>query len=130
VSFVLIIVGVLVLTAILNILIIQSNNFLFMIFKRPFWWMLFMEMLSFITFLIGSRFENSFNVVWLSSFFALLLNIPRRKSKNMRTAIDEVYSEIGVKHGRIKYWMGLASYIFGGVIGWVLFYGRIVQQGT
>ena len=121
-------------TAVLNILIIQSNNFIFMWFKRPISWIFFMGFLSFFYFSIGSQFENSFNIIWWSAFLAFLLNIPPKARKEdamnqdeKNKLVDEMYKDMGIKKGRLKYRLGLALYIIGGILGWVIFYGEIVS---
>ena len=80
-SIILTILAIALFTFVLNILIIQSNNFIFMVFKKPTVWIVFMGLLSFLYFFIGSRFDNSFNIVWLSTLFAFLFNIPPKAKK-------------------------------------------------
>jgi hypothetical protein len=45
----------------------------------------------------------------------------------MKTAVDESFNEIGIKYGRLKYRFGLIAYVLGGIIGWILFYAKIVH---
>ena len=123
-----------ILTAILNILIIQSNNFIFLFFKRPVAWIFFMFFLSLLYFFIGSQFENSFNIIWWSAFLSFIINIPPKAKKEdgmnqdkKNKLVDEVYENMGIKKGRLKYRLGLASYVIGGILGWVIFYGEIVS---
>lgn len=123
-----------VLTFILNILIIQSNNFIFMVFRKPIVWMAFMGVLSFIYFFIGSNFENSFNIIWWSALLAFIINIPPKANKDealdqeeKNKIIDNMYNEMGIKKGRLKYKLGLMAYLIGGILGWIIFYSQIVQ---
>jgi hypothetical protein len=123
------------LTFVLNVVIIQSNNFVFMVFKKPVMWIIFMGLLSFVYFFIGSRFNGSFNVVWWSALLAFIVNISPRAEKHdaltqteKNKIIDEIYDRIGIKNGRLKYKIGLFAYVIGGVMGWALFYGRIVTE--
>ncbi len=120
-------------TFVLNITIIQSNNFIFMVFRKPVFWIVFMGLLSFLYFFIGSRFENSFNIIWWSALLAFVVNIPPKASKRdgmdqkeKNKIVDETYQEIGIKSGRLKYRIGLLAYVIGGALGWVLFYSRVV----
>lgn len=120
-------------TFILNIIIIQSNNFIFMVFRKPVFWIVFMGLLSFLYFFIGSRFENSFNIIWWSALLAFVVNIPPKTSKRdgmdqkeKNKIVDETYQEMGIKSGRLKYRIGLLAYVIGGTLGWVLFYGRVI----
>lgn len=132
-SIILTILAVVFFTFVLNILIIQSNNFIFMVFKKPTVWIIFMGLLSFFYFFIGSRFDNSFNIVWWSALLAFIMNIPPKTKKGgmldqkeKSKIIDEMYNEIGIKKGKLKYRIGLTAYLIGGILGWVIFYSQIV----
>ena len=132
-NIILTILAIALFTFILNILIIQSNNFIFMAFKKPIAWIAFMGLLSFIYFFIGSRFDNSFNIIWWSTLLAFIVNIPPKTKKSdmldqkeKNKIVDEMYNEIGIKKGRLKYRIGLVAYLIGGVLGWIIFYGQIV----
>ena len=120
-------------TFVLNILIIQSNNFIFVAFKKPAIWIVFMGLLSFLFFFIGSRFDNSFNIIWWSALLAFVVNIPPKTKKSdaldqkeKNKIVDEMYDEIGIKKGRLKYRIGLTAYLIGGILGWIIFYSQIV----
>lgn len=132
-SIILTILAVVVLTFILNILIIQSNNFIFIVLKKPFLWIIFMGLLSFIYFFIGSNFDNSFNIIWWSALLAFIVNIPPKVKKGEMMSqdeknkmVDEIYNEMGINRGRLKYRIGLMAYLSGGVLGWIIFYAQIV----
>ena len=93
-----------------------------------------MGLLSFIYFFIGSKFDNSFNIVWWSALLAFILQIPPKMKKGSAITegeknkmVDDMYEELGIKNGRLKYRIGLTFYVFGGVIGWVVFYGQMVS---
>ena len=118
-------------TFILSILIRQSYNFIFMFFKKPILWAVSMGLISFVYFFVGSRFDNSFDVVWWSTLLAFIVNMPIRlnnkSKKGADIVVDEVYREWGIRKGKLKYRIGLASYLVGGILGWVMFYGEIVK---
>jgi hypothetical protein len=116
-----------VLTFLLRGIIAQSHNIVFMFFKRPYLWFLIMGLISFITFFIGSRFDNSLPVVCLSVAIAFFFQIPPRANKETINVINESYEAMGINRGRLKYRIGLASYILGGLIGWFVFYGVIIK---
>jgi hypothetical protein len=134
-SIILTILAIAFLTFVLNILIIQSNNFIFMVFRKPMVWIVFMGVLSFLYFFIGSRFDNSFNIIWWSALLAFIVNIPPKAKKGetidqkgKNKIVDEMYGEMGIKNGRLKYRIGLAAYLIGGILGWVIFYSQIVTM--
>ncbi len=126
--------AIVVLAFILNILIIQSNNFIFMVFNKPSLWIVFMGLLSFIHFFIGSNFKNSFNIVWLSALLAFIVNIPPKgqrgdaitKQEN-KQMVDKIYNDMGIKRGRLKYRVGMIGYLIGGGLGWLLFYSERIM---
>ncbi|MFA5431685.1 MAG: hypothetical protein WC319_02235 [Candidatus Paceibacterota bacterium] len=77
---------------------------------------------------MGSSFNNSFDIVWWSAFIVFLLNIPPN-NKDMYIApaeiskiIDDMYIEMGIKNGRLKYRLGLIAFVVGGIVGWYMFY--------
>lgn len=122
------------LTFILNIIIIQSNNFIFMVFKKPPAWIVFMGLLSFSYFFIGSQLGNSFNIVWWSALLAFILQLPPMMKKDgaiteekKNKIVDAMYNEMGIESGRLKYRIGLACYLVGGILGWFLFYGQTIS---
>lgn len=122
--------AVVLFTFILNVTIIQSNNIIFMVFRKPVVWIIFMGSLSFLYFFTGSRFNNSFNIVWWSALLAFFVNIPP-KSKGVdktetNVLIDKMYNDMGIRKGRLKYRLGLIAYLIGGILGWILFYSKVV----
>ena len=132
-SIILIVLAIVFFTFVLNILIIQSNNFIFIVFKKPAIWIIFMGLLSFLFFFIGSRFDNSFNIIWWSALLAFIVNIPPKTKKSdtldqkeKNKIVDEMYKEMGIKKGRLKYRIGLTAYLVGGILGWIIFYGQVI----
>ena len=126
-SIILIVLAIVFFTFVLNILIIQSNNFIFIVFKKPAIWIIFMGLLSFLFFFIGSRFDNSFNIIWWSALLAFIVNIPPKTKKSdtldqkeKNKIVDEMYKEMGIKKGRLKYKMVLTAYLVGGILGWII----------
>ena len=135
-NIILTIIGIAFFTFLLKIIIIQSNNFIFMIFRKPVVWIVFMGLLSFFFFFIGSSFDNSFNVIWWSALLAFVVSIPpsakgtKIDQKERKQLVDEMYKEAGINHGALKYKLGLTTYILGSVLGWVIFYGEIISVGA
>src|SRR3989344_9281656 len=121
-------------TFVLNIIMIQSNNFIFMVFRKPIGWIIFMGLLSFMYFFVGSKFDNSFNIVWWTALLAFILQIPPNMKKGSMITereknkmADDMYTELGIKNGRLKYRIGLTFYVIGGVLGWMVFYSQVVS---
>ena len=132
-SIILIILAIAFLIFVLNILIIQSYNFIFMVFKKPTVWIIFMGLLSFLYFFIGSKFDNSFNIIWWSALLAFIVNIPPKAKKDdtlnqkgKNKIVDEMYNKMGIKKGRLKYRIGLTVYLICGILGWIIFYSQVI----
>lgn|GEM_PF-1239643 len=125
---------ILVLTFSLKVVIGQSNNFIFIIAKKPWLWIILMGLLPMLYFFIGSKFDNSFNVIWWSALLAFISSIPPKidadavvNQKEMHDLVDIMYKEMGILRGRLKYRLGLTAYLIGAIVGWILFYGEIVS---
>lgn len=126
-SIILSILVIAVLAFVLNVVIIQSNNIIFMILKKPMLWVFFMGFLSFVFFLIGSRFEDSFTVVFWAALLAVVERLPPKakrgdsmSQREKNKLVDEMYNEMGITNGRLKYRIGLAAYVVCGVLGWLV----------
>jgi hypothetical protein len=133
-TFLIYLVITIVLAIVLHIIIIQSDNIIFILLKKPRVWIIFMGVLSFSYFFVGSLFENSFNVIWWSALFALLKNIPPQVKKDsfmskeeINKIVDENYREMGIKGGRLKYKLGLVLYSLGFILGWLTFYSDVLS---
>jgi hypothetical protein len=103
-----------------------------MFFKKPIMWAVFMGLLSFICFFIGSQFNNLFDIIWWSVLLAFVVNIPPKLNKKLEKetsiVVNEVYKELGIEKGRLKYRIGLAAYLLGGILGWFIFYGELIRS--
>lgn len=126
------IIKILIFTLFLLILARQSYNYIFAIGRKPLLWVFFMFLLNFIFFLIGSKIQDSFNVIWFSSVLTFLLQLPPKKDKTnkdmseaMEKINEELFKELGLKVDKKKYNLGLVAFILGGFIGWILFYNNL-----
>jgi len=54
---------------------------------------------------------------------AFFMNIRPRSSNESRAQSNEMYSEMGLKHGAILYRVGLGGFVIASIVGWVIFYG-------
>ena len=103
---------VIIFTAILTVIAKQAYNFIFLIGKKPMIWVLFMLLLNFLFFLIGSTIQDSFNAVWWSSallFFALL---PPKKNKEDKEAIIDVADEMYKEKWGFKLYLCYCFFVF------------------
>ncbi len=117
-------------TGIVTVLGKQTYNWVFFIGRKPMLWVLIMMLLNFCFFLIGSNIQSSFNAVWWSSVLAFFALLPPKNSgdnsDDIKKAVEDVYTEMSISNGVLKYRLGLIAYVIGGIIGWVVFYGKII----
>jgi hypothetical protein len=69
----------------------------------------------------------------LSALLAFFVNIPPKvkvsDKKEINDIINKMYDEMGIRKGRLKYRLGLISYLVGGILGYILFYSKVVVIG-
>jgi len=71
-------------------------------------------------------------VIWWSALLAFIVNIPPKANKGLvdqkekDKIVNGMYNEMGIKRGELKYRIGLAAYLIGGISGWIMFYGKVV----
>jgi len=128
--FIWVIIKILVFTGILTVICKWSYNIIFMALKKPSLWSFLMLIINFLFFLVGSKIQNSFNAVWWSSALTFFAILPPQKNKEnkaeINSTVDAMYEAMGIKKGRLKYRIGLAMFIIGGLAGWLIFYGEII----
>ncbi len=133
-STVLTIVGIVVLGFIVNIVLKQSYNFLFILSKKPLLWIATIAVVAIVIWSVSAAFKCGVSIpAWVCAI-ALLMNLPpRQKSADDKRAVqamaDEIYSEIGIKHGRLLHRMGLAAFVLACLISWATLYGEICSGG-
>ena len=104
----------------------QSYNILFCFLKKPILWIVFVGILSFFAFFLSSLAPRSYHVVWWALLGALLDNIPPKKKILPEDEMNKLSDEmLNIKSSRRKYRIGLFSFAFGGVLGWLIFFSEI-----
>lgn len=125
---------VVIFTFLLKALISQSYNWLFMMFGRPWLWIAFMGLLSFIFFWSGSGFPDPTTVLLWSWILSGLSMLPPRSKmfspEEVREIADKAYAEAGINAGRLKYRLGLWAYFIGGLVGYLVFYSAATLVQT
>jgi hypothetical protein len=116
-------------TFVLNILFRQTYNFIFFLWQKPAVW------IGVLAFLGVANMSFAFGLSWDPSIVSsavslvLLLNWPTPVPKGVTRAevndfIDTVYTEIGIKHGRRKYRLGLVTFAFFSAASYVLLFAE------
>jgi hypothetical protein len=131
---VLTLVGIVTLGFIMNIVLKQSYNFLFIIFKKPLLWVATIAVAAIAVWSISAAFKWGVSVPAFACAIALFMNFPpRQKSADDKRTIqemaDEIYSEMGIKHGRLLHRIGLAGFVLTCLLSWIAFYGEVCSGG-
>ena len=133
-STVLTIIGIVVLGFFVNIALKQSYNFLFIVFKKPSIWIAAMAIVAIVIWSICAAFNWGVSVPAFACSIAVFMNLPpKQKNPEDKQAVQEMaeglYSEMGIKHGRFLYRLGLAAFVLACLASWVAFYGEICSDG-
>ncbi len=126
---------ILIVFFVLKLVLVQLNNWVFTIWRKPQIWIISVTILGFL-FVIGlSRLADAKNVIaWagIMGFFSMFP--PSLKSKaaqqEANRLMDEEYAEMGMPNGRRLYWTGIFLFLVGMVIGWVLSFGEIYTPAS
>jgi hypothetical protein len=98
---------------ILNVLFRQTYNFIFFRWRKPTVWIGVLALLGVpgASFAVGLSLKTS-NVSFAVTLVLLLNLAPPAPKGITRTEVDTVYTEMGIKHGRLKYRLGLVTFAF------------------
>lgn len=124
------IVKILIVFLILKLVLVQLNNWLFTIWRKPYIWITSVTLLGFL-FVIGlSGIADAKNVIaWagLMGFFSMFPPSLKSKAaqKEANRLIDEEYAEMGMPYGRKLYWTGIFLFLAGLAVGWIVSFGEI-----
>jgi hypothetical protein len=113
---------------VLKVVCAQSQNFVFMYFKKPFYWIALMFCIGFVYVLSIHRVRDAPTVIfWSAALTYVSLIPPRLKNKEDRKLAkemaDEMYDEMNIKRGRLKYRIGTSAFVVGIIIAYVFFMG-------
>ena len=123
-NIVLTILGILVLGFFLNVVVKQTYNFIFILGKKPGLWILIVTIASSLFWLLCASLGWSVSVPAWAVTMALFMNLPPSSSKESKELANEMYSEMGLKHGALLYRIGLGGFVASAIASWVIFYGK------
>jgi hypothetical protein len=100
------IIGTLVFGFVLSIILKQSYNFIFILFKNPFLWIVAVVFVALIVWALSSLLKWSVFIPAWACAIAIFTNIPPRQKNSSENQVikamaDEMYLEMGIKHGRL-----------------------------
>lgn len=116
---------------VVNVLLKQSYNLLFFVGRKPIAWIVSATVIGVGTWSVSAMAGWNVSVPAWACAIALVMNLPPRqqssdKQRQVQTAVDEVYREMGIRNGRFLYRVGLAVFLVASVGSWVVLYGRVV----
>lgn len=128
------IIGIIVLGFIVNVVLKQSYNFLFFLSGKPFWWMATVGFVAIAVWSISAVIGWDVSVPAWACSIALLMNLPpgqknAEEKRAVQNLADEMYSEMGIRHGRLLHRLGLVIFVVACLVSWVVFYGEVCSDG-
>jgi len=118
------IIGILVLGFVLNVMFKQSYNFVFFLAKKPLLWVCLVTALSGLFWFISGFSGLSVSSAAWATTMAVFMNLPPSSTSDAKALANEMYAEMGIKHGALLYRIGLAGFVVSALVGWVIFYGQ------
>jgi hypothetical protein len=116
-------------TYILNVIFSQLYNFVFMFWRKPVAWIFLVSVLSILHMAIAYSLAWNPRSVSCAVLLTFLLKIPPPSPKILEKAafrdmIDNVYLEMGIVRGRLKYRLGVAAFAVFSLASYLLFFGE------
>ena len=123
-DIVLLVAGILILGFLLNVVLKQSYNFVFYLAKNPLLWICLVTGLSGLFWFVCGFFGLSVSVTAWATIMAFFMNLPPSSTTEAKTLANEMYEEMGIKHGALLYRLGLAGFVVAAIASWIIFYGQ------
>jgi hypothetical protein len=122
--------GILIFGFIINVILKQSYNFLFFLGRKPLAWIGSVVVIALIVWGVSAIAGWGVSIPAWACALALFLNLPpsqntAEEKETVKMMADEVYAEMGIKHGRLLHRAGLAVFAFTCLGSWVIFYGEV-----
>lgn len=119
-------------TYILNVLLRQTYNFIFILWRKPAIWIGVVAFLSAANMLLAFVLSWDPALVSAATLTALLMNLPVPAPKQItdgefNNLIDTFYTELGIKRGHLKYRVGLATFAIFSIASYALLFSEVCQ---
>jgi hypothetical protein len=104
---------IVIFAVILNILFRQTYNLIFFRWRKPAVWIGASALLGVAGALFAFGLSLKTSDVSFAVTFVVLLNLKAPAPKGVtRVEVDTGYAEMGIEHGRLKYFLGLVTFAF------------------
>ncbi len=130
---ILVLIGILALSFIVNFLLKQSYNFLSFLLKKPLLWITSVLITAISFWYLSSVLGWSVSVPTWACTLAFLMNLPPSydtdsEKQAANEAADVLYRESGIRYGRLLYRAGLAAFVLASMGSWVVFYSELCNR--
>ena len=129
---ILMLMGILVLSFIVNFLLKQSYNFLFFLLRKPWLWIVAVLITAISFWSLSSVLGWSASVPTWACALAFMMNLPSYDTDSEKQAAyeaaDAIYTELGIRSGRLLYRTGLAAFVLASMGSWVVFYSELCNR--
>ena len=105
----------------LNVLYRQMQNYFFILNQEPAQWLFFNTLSVFMVWWILSSLNQNDYIGFCAYTVVCFLNYKPLTDKE-KLAVDDMYLEIGIKHGRVLSSLGLISLIPLSIASWLILY--------
>jgi hypothetical protein len=114
---------------ILKVVCAQSQNLIFLYLRKPYVWMLIMFSIGAAFVLSVRNVDNATTVIFWSAaltYFSLLPPVNKNKEERqlVKEMADEMYDEMNIKRGRLKFRIGLSSFVVGAFVMYVICFAK------
>ncbi len=123
--------GIVVLYGCIKILYAQSYNLVFILAKRPVVWLAIVFGIALSVWFISSMLEWSVSTpIWASTLFVFSHFVSQHDAKTIlrkegEAAVDEIFADIGIRHGTRFSRAGPVVFAVASVLSWIAFYGQV-----
>lgn len=132
-SVVLAIAGILTLGFAVNVVLKLSYSLLFFVGGKPVLWIVTVTFVGVAVWALSAVVGWSVSVPAWACATALLMNRhpakERWREQSVEASADAVYAEMGIRHGRILYRLGLVAFAMACLVSWASFYGEVCFGG-
>jgi hypothetical protein len=107
---------------IIIVIFAQSNNFIFMLAKKPLVWVFVISMVGYSVFWVSGFFAWNHNTPIFATIIVLIVYKPRASSSEEKSISLAIFRQLGIKSGVLYSRMGYFAYLGASVFGYIQMY--------